>query len=61
MENFSKQLYLSRISQMIFELITRISTEPSTSSFKSAWRKRVGWCIGKNVDPLEEFVQAINE
>ena len=46
---------------MIFQLITRISREPSTSSFKSAWRKRVGWCIGKNVDPLEEFVQAINE
>ena len=72
MENPWEQLYLSRISQMVFQLITRVSREPSVSRFKLAWRKWVGWCIGTNVDPLhcgimaslnflEEFFQAINK
>ena len=57
---------------MVFQLITRVIRGPPTSSFESAWRKWVGWCIGKNVDPrhcaiiaslnfLEEFFQAINQ
>ena len=52
LENHWKQLYLSRISQMVSQLITRVRREPSTPSFKLAWRKRAGWCIGKKVDPL---------
>lgn len=52
LENLWKQLYLSRISQIVSQLITRVRREPSTPSFKLAWRKRAGWCIGKKVDPL---------
>ena len=51
-ENLWKQLHLARISQMVFQLITRPRRGRSTSSFESTWRKWVGWCIGKKVDPL---------
>ena len=43
-ENIKKNLALSAISKTTSHLITEASRESTTSSYESAWRKRVEWC-----------------
>ena len=51
-ENFRKTLSLSGISETASHLIAGTRRESSTSSYESAWRKWVGWCSRKQIDPF---------
>ena len=52
MENLSKRLSLLGFSGTVSRLIANPRRRLSTGTYESAWRKWVGWCRRRQIDPI---------
>ena len=52
MENLRKRLSLSAVSVTASSLIAELSRNSSTGNYESVWRKWVGWCRRRQIDPV---------
>ena len=52
MENIRERLSLSGVSGTAYSLIAHSRRSSSTGNYESVWRKWVGWCRRRHIDPV---------
>ena len=52
MENLSERLFLSGASRTASSFIANPRNSSSTGNYESTWRKWVGWCHRRQIDPV---------
>ena len=52
MENLRERLSLSGVSGTAYSLIAHSRRSSSTGNYESVWRKWVGWCRKRHIDPV---------
>jgi len=58
-ESFRERLSMSGISGTASKLISSSRRHSSSNNYESSWRKWVGWCSKKQIDPIHCNVNAI--